>query len=180
MHEKLSPSFSPEFGLEAEVLLATVLRFESPAVRLAARQVRDELQVGGGDQVGVGEVGSCGRLDAPRAKFVGDEVEGALVNLRCRVSGSESGQCHAKKVTMDTPKIRSTLFPSLDKEFQPSLSSIPRLPLPILSVTLADTGISSAAQPASSTRSPYQIVTREIRHVPRLKRYRNLYPNFSK
>ena len=103
---KMQPKFFPEFGLEAEVLLATVLRLEPPAVRLAARQVRDELQVGGGDQVEVGEVGSRGsrgRLDALRAKFVGDEVEGALVNLRCRVSVSS----RAKKVTLDTPKMHT-------------------------------------------------------------------------
>lgn len=53
----------PEFGLEAEVLLALALGLEPPAVRLAARQVRDQLQVRGGNQVGVGKVGGGG-LDA--------------------------------------------------------------------------------------------------------------------
>ena len=73
--------------MEAEVLLArALLRLEPPAVRLAARQVGDQLQVRSRDEVGVGKAGGGGRggrgLDVlHRGQLGGHQVEGALVNL---------------------------------------------------------------------------------------------------
>ena len=111
-------SIFPEFGLKAEVLLARAGRLEPPPVRLAPRQVGDDLQVGGGDQVGVGKVGSGGGgggLDARffRAQLLGDEVEGALVNLAGKQRWMrERGRCFQVQAQMISLHITSAALAS--------------------------------------------------------------------
>ena len=115
---KLCPRSAPEFGLEAEVFLARALRLPPPAVRLAARQVRDELQIGRRNQVGVGKVGECegggGGLDALQTQLVSDQIEGALVNLEAENQTWSRMRCRILQIA---PRIHP---------------SLPPLPLPVL------------------------------------------------
>ena len=113
---KLCPRSAPEFGLEAEVFLARALRLPPPAVRLAARQIRDELQIGRRNQIGVGKVRECdgGGLGALRTQSVSDQVEGALVNLEAENQTWNRMRCRILQIA---PRIHP---------------SLPPLPLPVL------------------------------------------------